>query len=79
MTDKTPDHPFDLIECQKLIRHDHPYTPPVGVASRCPNGHRGFKIRLGGPLPLQVSCTTCAQANRTATAYEKGRSDAIKS
>ena len=73
-----PDHPLDLVECQRKHRHVHPYSPPDAVAPRCPKGHRGpWRIKLGGPIPLTVNCGVCAQQNRTATAYERGQANAL--
>jgi hypothetical protein len=69
-------HPYQPADCAKLPRHYHEYKPPASVAQRCPRGHRMFIVRVGGPLPAQVSCTECREQNRTATAYERGRADA---
>jgi hypothetical protein len=66
-------HDLDLAECSKLPRHEHGYRPPPAASPRCPQGHRQFRIKVGGPLPVSVFCTVCQQENRTATAYERGR------
>ena len=71
--DRPAPHDLDLQKCARMARHEHGYRPPPAASPRCPNGHRTFKIKLGGPLPVSVFCTRCQQENRTATAYERGR------
>lgn len=71
------DHGYDVISCAKTGRHKHEYTPKPGSAQRCPKGHRKFTVKIGGSLPVSVNCAVCAEQNRTATSFERGRADAL--
>jgi hypothetical protein len=72
-------HPggYDPSVCPKFKRHDHPYTVTGRAARRCTCGSRRWKVKAGGPLPVTVFCESCHRENRTATAYEEGRLDAL--
>lgn len=72
-----PDHPYRL-SCFALgTRHSHDYRPIDTAPQRCTCSSRKWTVTTGGILPATVACANCGASNRVATAYERGREDAM--
>ena len=77
MTDKYAKHPFNITCYDAGHRHGHDYKPPPDTTQRCACGSRAWTLKTGGLTPPSVGCASCGSANRTATAYERGRASVV--